>query len=178
MLDEAHAVLGPTSTSHPTPTCCASARCSKTSARSAGSSPGPARYVELVENSSRPYIFTTAPTPADTAAALAALRVLRSPEGRRARRAAARERRPAPRPATRRRSCRSCAATEQRAVAAAAALLEHGLIVPAIRPPTVAPGTSRLRVTLSAAHTDAHVDRLLAALADVFGDALAPTVSA
>ena len=39
------------------------------------------RYVELVENSARPYIFTTAPTPADTAAALAALRVVRSPEG-------------------------------------------------------------------------------------------------
>ena len=39
------------------------------------------RYVELVENLARPYIFTTAPTPADTAAALAALRVVRSPEG-------------------------------------------------------------------------------------------------
>ena len=39
------------------------------------------RYVELIENSARPYIFTTAPTPADTAAALAALRIVRSPEG-------------------------------------------------------------------------------------------------
>src|SRR5438045_2875091 len=42
---------------------------------------GPARYVELVENLARPYIFTTAPTPADTAAALAALRIVRSAEG-------------------------------------------------------------------------------------------------
>ena len=49
---------------------------------------------------------------------------------------------------------------EQRAIDAAAALLDHGVVVPAIRPPTVAPGTSRLRVALSAAHTDAQVDRL------------------
>ena len=59
---------------------------------------------------------------------------------------------------------------EQVAIDAAAVLLEHGLVVPAIRPPTVAPGTSRLRVAMSAAHTDAHIDRLLAALAEVFGD--------
>ena len=47
---------------------------------------------------------------------------------------------------------------EHGALAASAALLERGLLVPAIRPPTVAPGTSRLRVALSAAHTDAQVD--------------------
>ncbi len=47
------------------------------------------------------------------------------------------------------------------------ALLDRALLVPAIRPPTVAPGTSRLRVTLSAAHTDQQVDALLAALDEV-----------
>jgi 8-amino-7-oxononanoate synthase len=40
------------------------------------------------------------------------------------------------------------------------------LLVPAIRPPTVPASTSRLRVTLSAAHADADVDRLLEALAE------------
>ena len=47
---------------------------------------------------------------------------------------------------------------------AGAALYEQGLWVGTIRPPTVAPGTSRLRVTLSAGHSSMEVARLIAAL--------------
>ena len=50
------------------------------------------------------------------------------------------------------------------ALAASGTLHEQGLWVPAIRPPTVPPGTARLRVTLSAAHTDEDVAQLTAAL--------------
>ncbi len=44
-------------------------------------------------------------------------------------------------------------------------LLERGVMVSAIRPPTVPEGTSRLRVTLTATHTPQQVDELLSALA-------------
>lgn len=50
------------------------------------------------------------------------------------------------------------------ALAAMQQLHDAGLWVPAIRPPTVAPGTARLRIALSAAHTLEDVDRLVAAL--------------
>ena len=50
------------------------------------------------------------------------------------------------------------------AVAVSEALLARGVLVPAIRPPTVPAGTARLRVSLSAAHTAADVARLCAAL--------------
>jgi len=50
------------------------------------------------------------------------------------------------------------------AMSAAATLYAHGLWVPAIRPPTVPPDTARLRVTLSAAHTEADVAQLATAL--------------
>ena len=53
---------------------------------------------------------------------------------------------------------------EAEALAASAALLAQGFHVPAIRPPTVPPGTCRLRVALSAAHSRADVDDLAAAL--------------
>jgi len=53
------------------------------------------------------------------------------------------------------------------ALRAGAALSGQGLWVPAIRPPTVAAGTARLRVTLSAAHTDEDVAQLVAALNDL-----------
>jgi 8-amino-7-oxononanoate synthase len=51
-----------------------------------------------------------------------------------------------------------------RALDACAGLLAAGCLVAAIRAPTVPPGTSRLRVTLSAAHTPAQVAELAAAL--------------
>jgi len=125
--------------------------------------------VDLVVNRARSYIFSTAPTPADAAAALAALRILRSAEG------AALTGRLAdlidrvseaglvppgdPSPII-----PVVLGPEQAALDASAALLDEGLWVPAIRPPTVPLGTSRLRVTLSAAHADEDVTRLLEAL--------------
>jgi len=52
----------------------------------------------------------------------------------------------------------------QAALALSQALREHGLWIPAIRPPTVPPGSARLRISLSAAHSDADLDQLIATL--------------
>jgi 8-amino-7-oxononanoate synthase len=121
---------------------------------------------DLLVNAARSQIFTTGSSPADAAAGLAALRIVRSSEGDELRATLRRHvdrlrpRHPSP-------IVPIVLGAEQAAVAASAALLDRGLWVPAIRPPTVPPGTSRLRVTFSAAHTDGEVDLLLDALADL-----------
>ncbi len=59
--------------------------------------------------------------------------------------------------------------TSESAVMMSNALAEKGILVTAIRPPTVPEGKARLRITLSAAHSRKHVDCLLEALQDVMG---------
>ena len=155
MLDEAHAVLGP-GPSLDGVDVLRVGTLSKTLGALGGFVAGPARYTELLVNRARSYIFTTASTPADAAAALAALRVLRSPEGDalRARLRANVDRlrpgHPSPivpyvcgseaRPLGRGRAARRRPARHRHPPADGAA------------------GTRRLRVALSAAHTAEQVD--------------------
>lgn len=122
--------------------------------------------VELTLNTARSFIFTTAPSPADAAAALAALRLLRSEEGPRLlRRLRANVDRLVPdHPSP---IVPVVLGSESRALEASAALLERGLLVPAIRPPTVPEGTCRLRIAVSAAHTDHQLDSLAASLEEL-----------
>jgi len=162
IVDEAHAVLGPTV--DPGGDVLRVGTLSKTLGSLGGFVAGPAPLVELIVNTARPYIFTTAPTPADAAAAHAALGVLQSPEGAaltaRLRALVDRVAGPAhPSPIV-----PVIIGGDAEALDAAAALLDQGVLVPAIRPPTVPAGTARLRVTLSAAHSDAHVALLVSAL--------------
>jgi 8-amino-7-oxononanoate synthase len=58
--------------------------------------------------------------------------------------------------------------SSHRALKLSQLLRERGLMVTAIRPPTVPAGSARLRVTLSAAHTAAQVQLLLNALAECY----------
>jgi 7-keto-8-aminopelargonate synthetase-like enzyme len=119
--------------------------------------------IDLLVNRARSYIFTTAPSPADAAAALAALDVLQSREGTellsRLRTTVERVKPGHPSPII-----PIILGDEAIALAAAQRLLDRGLLVPAIRPPTVPVGSSRLRIALSAAHNDEQIDSLLEAL--------------
>jgi 8-amino-7-oxononanoate synthase len=59
-----------------------------------------------------------------------------------------------------------------KAMAMSAALHKKGIWVSAIRPPTVPKNEARLRITLSAAHSEEQIDRLIHTLADISGDIL------
>jgi len=168
VLDEAHAVLGPDpklgSPDGPGDDVIRIGTLSKTLGALGGFAAAPAAYAELLENRARAYIFTTASTPADSAAALAALSIVRSDEGD-ALRARLRWHVERVRPGHPSPIVPVVLGDERRTLAAAEVLLDQGMLVPAIRPPTVPAGTSRLRVALSAAHTPEQVDALATALA-------------
>ncbi|HXQ76212.1 MAG TPA: 8-amino-7-oxononanoate synthase [Acidimicrobiales bacterium] len=167
VLDEAHDVLGPDLGPHLAGVdVLRVGTLSKTLGSLGGFVAGARPFIDHLENRARSYIFTTAPTPADAAAALAALRILVSPEGAllRARLTAHVESVAPGHPSP---IIPVILGSDERAVAASEILRHHGVWVPAIRPPTVPPGTARLRVTVSAAHTPEHLALLLGALAEV-----------
>jgi 8-amino-7-oxononanoate synthase len=129
---------------------------------------------DLLVSRARTFVFTTALPPAACAAALTALDVVVAEPERRARVLALTERAKAGLGRLGFDVARVVApilpvvlGSEERALAASRALRARGLFVRAIRPPTVPRGTSRLRVALSAAHEEAHVDLLLGALEEI-----------
>lgn len=132
---------------------------------------GDTDLIEFLVQKSRPYIYTTALPPAVAAATRTALRVSQRESWRRekARALAQRFRQALDRVAD---SPVSSPGTivpiivgdAARALELSAQLERRGFLVTAIRPPTVPPGTARLRVTLSAAHEEAQVDALSGAL--------------
>src|SRR2546426_831886 len=135
---------------------------------------GAPEMVETVLQRARTYMYTTA-TPAMLAAAVeASLQLIREDEWRRERlrkliAALKRELR----------GIQSALASSDtpiqplvlggnsEAVRVSAALRQRGILVPAIRPPTVPEGTARLRISLSAAHSEDEVMRLASALREV-----------
>ena len=136
---------------------------------------GEETLIEALIQRARTYLYTTAPPPALAEATRAALRIARAEPWRRERLRALTERfragarslgvslgvAPTPIQAL-------IVGTAAAASDLSAALEARGILVSAIRPPTVPEGTSRLRVTFSALHEEAHVDRLLEALAEVW----------
>ncbi|MDY0065550.1 MAG: 8-amino-7-oxononanoate synthase [Steroidobacteraceae bacterium] len=136
---------------------------SKTLGALGGFVAGPKALIDLLVNRARTFIFTTGLSPADAAAALAALEIVTGEEGARLR-ARLGELIDLLRPGHGTAIIPVIIGAEAAALQAAQHLLQQGIHVPAIRPPTVAPGTSRLRIALSASHTPSMVQRLREAL--------------
>lgn len=163
VLDEAHAVLGPKMTHVKGLQVLHVGTLSKTLGALGGFVAGSNRLIELLINRARTFIFTTGLSPADTAAALAALRICESDEGERLR-VRLRHLIDMLQPHHPSAIVPVILGEDAAALSAAAQLRDLGIHVPAIRPPTVPKGTSRLRVALSAAHTEAMVKQLRDAL--------------
>lgn len=132
---------------------------------------GSAALIDWLYNRARPYVFSTASPPALAAAALAALDIVQSEPERRSRvaenAAALRER------LTRQGWSTGDSASQivpilagkaETALRLSQKLAKAGLYVPAIRPPSVPQGESLLRVSVSARHMAADLDRLVEAL--------------
>ncbi|MEL6106632.1 MAG: 8-amino-7-oxononanoate synthase [Planctomycetota bacterium] len=143
---------------------------SKAIAARGGFVAGPQVVIDYLVNHCRPLIFSTSLSNHEVEAALSSIdRVRSEPEHRRRVRSIARDLR------DRLRIGGEGLETEvpivpvrlgsdQRAVSTSRSLRDLGLYVPAIRPPTVAEGQARLRVSLSAAHEDGMILRLVEAL--------------
>lgn len=132
---------------------------------------GEAEMVDLLLQRARSYIYTTAMPPMLAVALLKSLELIRSGEPARQRLQALVARLRKHLSPGRWRLMPSQTAIQplligdsSEAVAVSEALAREGLLVPAIRPPTVPPGTARLRISLSAAHSMEDVASLAAAI--------------
>lgn len=131
---------------------------------------GSRTVIDYLMHRARAFVFTTAQPPALAAAASAALAIVQAePELRvRLRRNAATVRAALGVPGPSDGHIVPVVIGESEdTMRIGAELRERGILVGAVRPPTVPMGTSRLRITLSAAHTDDDIERLLGALSEV-----------
>jgi len=133
--------------------------------------------IDLLVNRARSFVYSTAPPPAVAFTSARAVEIVQGPRGDELR-------------ARLRRNIGATAGIspekhvaaiiplivgdESVAMQTSAALLERGILIPAIRYPTVARGSARLRLTLSAAHEPVQVERLVACLHDVMPELGSP----
>lgn len=134
---------------------------------------GSEELIETLIQFARPYIYTTSQPPAVACATLKSLQLLQTESWRREHlnRLIARFRSGAAEIGLRLMDSPTpiqpiLVGDSERALRLSALLRERGLLVGAIRPPTVPAGSARLRVTLSAAHSAAQLEQLLDALAE------------
>jgi len=120
---------------------------------------GSHELIELIRSKGRPFLFTTAPPAAVCAAGIEALGLIRKGDDRRKRLWENIRLLGAKSPIH-----TVILGSNERALNASRKLFDLGFFVPAIRPPTVAAGTARLRITVTAMHERDHVEALVQAL--------------
>ena len=132
---------------------------------------GAAPVIDYLMQNARTYIYTTAMPPALAAASLAALELIEQSAERRSHLNKLIEQLKSGLRCKRWQLASSATpiqpliiGSNDEAVKASECLQQQGILVPAIRPPTVPTNSARLRITLSAAHTSADVDQLITAL--------------
>ena len=130
---------------------------------------GPATLIEWLINRARSFIYSTAPPAAIAAAAIAAIEFLQSAEGEERRRTlwkniALLHELLAPDKAPASAIFPLILGDEQQALDLSHSLRKTGFFVPAIRYPTVARGSARLRITVTASHTEDQIRALVAAI--------------
>jgi 8-amino-7-oxononanoate synthase len=126
------------------------------------------QVIDLLINRARSLIYSTAPPPCLAHAARAALDIVTSGEGDRRRETLhGHIRRLSPGAPGISAIVPRIMGDETRAMEASARLLESGFLIPAIRYPTVARGSARLRITASAAHQPEQIQSLLQCLAQL-----------
>jgi 8-amino-7-oxononanoate synthase len=132
------------------------------------------RLRDFLINKSRSFIFSTALPPASAGAARASLNILRREGGIRERlwentRVLKQKLHGCgfPTGLSETPIVPICFGSEARALKVSTSLMKKGFFVPAIRPPTVPEGTSRLRLTVSALHSVAEIEELVQALVQV-----------
>jgi 8-amino-7-oxononanoate synthase len=130
-----------------------------------------APVIDFLKSRARSFVYTTALPPGCAGAALAALDILeREPERRtRPLQLARRFAKAVGLPPAESSIVPVIVGEAERALDLSSALEAEGFLVVAIRPPTVPPGRARLRITFSAAHTDADVERLASAVSRLIG---------
>lgn len=132
---------------------------------------GSDELIETMIQFARPYIYTTALPPAVAAATLVGLQLIKADEWRREklRELIAQFRQGAAQKGFQLMGSSTpiqplLIGADAEALALSQRLREQGFLISAIRPPTVAEGTARLRITLTAAHQSEDIDRLIDAL--------------
>ncbi|MHC4647960.1 MAG: aminotransferase class I/II-fold pyridoxal phosphate-dependent enzyme [Planctomycetota bacterium] len=138
--------------------------------------------IDLLVNKARSFIYTTAPTVANCAAALAALKLIRAEPQRRNRLRDNAEYLRAKLAALGLDTGQSQShiipviiGAESRALAVSNRLFDAGFFLPAIRPPTVAAGTARLRLSVQSEHTKEQMNGLCSGLEKLIEEGILPT---